>query len=451
MTNKSNNINGIIKALNKGDKDALIKAIESGEDVNGLNEYGDPVIFQSLLEPDLLEVLIQAGADVNVFDNEGDSPLKNAVENLDTFYYELFDRTYSLLIEHGADVNAKIGESKTPLLYSFIDNPEIVKRLIKDGADIDFLDPYDDPILHSARHSPKVIKLLIETGADIDSKNTDDLTLLENIVIESNHLYSDRKAVETLLALGAQVSLSTDFEDEAQESMIRKSLWLGNSKLVLQMHEKGFNYLDLKSEAFNIIREPELVDTLVQIGLKVEPYNIYYFLEPYNRPGPPPWRLEEQTINVPMIKSLVKADEGRCLDASEFKQTYDGSIEVFLWERLARLGAIDKSIDISKYDLVSPHYENGGTFFHTFKKETDPDLEGFTVIFNEALKQNPDILNVKNDAGITVEQHLASTLSPQHFTKAVEARLNFTANDGSSLDDELEPPERRERGLSRRL
>lgn len=73
-----------------------------------------------------LEALINRGADVNAKSNNGGTPLMSAIGSA---------RAMKLLIEHGADVNAKNSDGWTPLELALLDGcPEIIRLLVRVGA-----------------------------------------------------------------------------------------------------------------------------------------------------------------------------------------------------------------------------------------------------------------------------------------------------------------------------
>ena len=78
-----------------------------------------------------------------------------------------------LLIDNGADVNARDGDGDTALMWAVIKDysqeaVEIVEFLITHGVDVNNKNEYGETVLMKAlsnEYNSKVVKLLIEAGA----------------------------------------------------------------------------------------------------------------------------------------------------------------------------------------------------------------------------------------------------------------------------------------------
>ncbi len=76
---------------------------------------------------ELVEKLLKSGADVNVVNEELETPLHLAAGGGHLGLVEL-------LIKHGADVNAQDSEGRTPLCIATANNDVVVELLLKHGA-----------------------------------------------------------------------------------------------------------------------------------------------------------------------------------------------------------------------------------------------------------------------------------------------------------------------------
>lgn len=177
MLNKEINIKTLIKSVDKENNTALILASKFG--------YNE-----------IVKILIENGADINAKDNEGTTALMNAAMDID---YYTNDEICKLLIENGADINAKDLQGNNALIYaSIFEHFDIIKLLIESGAEINAKnnDGYTALMEASSNGNLETVKLLIENGADVNIKNNDGKTALD----------------------------LADFEDEEIKEVLRKSV-----------------------------------------------------------------------------------------------------------------------------------------------------------------------------------------------------------------------------------
>jgi ankyrin repeat protein len=142
--------------------------------------------------------LLQRGADVNVLDKLGLSPLHQASQGgrLDIV---------QLLLEHGADINLQSSTGVHPLgVASRAGKIEVVRLLLKRGANVNSQNKSGRSALYSAARCGhlNVVRLLIESGANVDLHNKQGSTPL---YFASNRGHV--KLAELLIQHGANVGL----------------------------------------------------------------------------------------------------------------------------------------------------------------------------------------------------------------------------------------------------
>lgn len=160
----------------------ILTAIENGADVNqNIENIGTPLhwtTWQYSNIPGALEImqkLIQHGADVNALDKWGNTPLHGICD----MYKPNDIEAAKILIEAGCDVN--IG---SPLVTAADrESVELVKYLISVGADVNQKDKRGNTPLSKAIKAPKnyskdymkkyneIVKVLVEAGADLTDQN----------------------------------------------------------------------------------------------------------------------------------------------------------------------------------------------------------------------------------------------------------------------------------------
>ena len=147
----------------------------------------------------IVELLIDKGADVNAKDIVGGTPLHNAVRTpLYSAVRALNSKIVELLIDKGADVNAKRDDGETPLhSAAHVGNKEMAELLIANGADVNVNVDYGTPLHLAAKGGFKeTLELLITNGADVNvmsaiEKNLGGNTPLDNALIGSHHEIAD--------------------------------------------------------------------------------------------------------------------------------------------------------------------------------------------------------------------------------------------------------------------
>ncbi len=121
-----------------------------------------------LLTEDMLEMLVAHGADVNIADDIGRTPLMEATR-LDKADFAKF------LITHGARVDARDSEGMTALMIASANaRPKAARLLVSHGADVNAKDKVGwTPLMYAAAcRSAEISKLLISHGAHVNATGT---------------------------------------------------------------------------------------------------------------------------------------------------------------------------------------------------------------------------------------------------------------------------------------
>jgi ankyrin repeat protein len=201
-----------------------------------------------------IKLLIQKGADVNARDGERNTPLEYAIEEgnveiiqllieagadvnagapLQAATYANSIETVRLLIERGADLNA----GPWTALHSavWMGNSDIAELLIQKGADVDAKDERGMTPLHEAVRLgiENMIELLIDNKANVNAKDNDGRTPLR---LAAELTRENKKDVlELLLAAGARI----DEGDEDGRTALHYAARFGDKDLAEYLIDKG--------------------------------------------------------------------------------------------------------------------------------------------------------------------------------------------------------------------
>ncbi|SVD40246.1 uncharacterized protein METZ01_LOCUS393100, partial [marine metagenome] len=150
---------------------------------------------------EIVKLLIDEGADVNVKYNGGFTPLQDALLKRGN------DDIVELLVEKGANVNVQSDRCSSPLMLALWEHfsEHIIELLIVKGADVN-ANAVSFPILNIAAIWPseKIAKLMLTKGADLNAVKPGNTTPLMHAAINNK---TDR--VRLFLSSGANVNAWT--------------------------------------------------------------------------------------------------------------------------------------------------------------------------------------------------------------------------------------------------
>ena len=173
----------------KNDKEYLTKCIVSLARPPGSEK---PFLFNitgHIIDYNLMKLLIEHGADVNARENKISGKIDvKSIQNRSKAALHVAENPeiVKLLIDNGADVNIVDGKHRTPIFYTnlhYDKSAEVAKLLIDNGADVNIEDDEHKTPLHYVK-SMEVAKLLIDAGADCShhyKSNKRDISVIYDI------------------------------------------------------------------------------------------------------------------------------------------------------------------------------------------------------------------------------------------------------------------------------
>lgn len=175
--------------------------VNAGCDVNLSPDSGiSPLHVAVIKDKDLTEVLVKAGANVNAICKEGNSPLLRVMcQN------HIQHDIVATLLQAGADTKVCTHPGRTPLHIAVSKSDDLsVKHLLKYNADPNAMDLYETTPLWLAvtEHNMKILPMLVAHGGDVNLATKSKQSLLTVAILNN-----DVDMTLLLLKLGAKISL----------------------------------------------------------------------------------------------------------------------------------------------------------------------------------------------------------------------------------------------------
>jgi len=259
----------LITAVERGLEDVVEKLINAGADVNIAANAGYTALYYASdstsrrdINPNIIKLLVDAGADVDAQTDSGNTALHNAVK--------LSADAVRILLSANADPNIKNNDGKTPLnstSYYKGEDTGIAKMLVDAGAEFVLSNIGDHPI-HDAVDVNQIdmVKFYVQAGVDINIRDAKQATPL--------HRSMDAEVPEIakyLIDNGADVN-ATDMNNatpvhygvvanmlEPVELMIKKDADINIRD------DKGYTPID----AAVITKNKDMINLLVQSGADI--------------------------------------------------------------------------------------------------------------------------------------------------------------------------------------
>ena len=152
-------------------KEVLWAMIDHGANVNATNKNNETALMIACQvgTSDVINVLLNAGADPSTADENGDTLLHHAV------YKNISKEILNIIIDHGANVNAVNDAGSTALLLACTKGQrEAVNSLLTAGADTSIFDIHGDTCLHKVCHREccqQTLHTLLNHGAPVNAQS----------------------------------------------------------------------------------------------------------------------------------------------------------------------------------------------------------------------------------------------------------------------------------------
>ena len=183
----------LLAAVETAGADVVELLIDAGADIEVKHNNGrSPILVASDFgDLQVVEVLVKAGADVCVTENFGDTCLTLAAANGHT------ETVRTLLCMPEVDVNQSNNRGNTALHYAVAQKHSVVQLLIDAGADVEAQNRLGRAPLHCACEIGEldIVQMLVEAGVDVCVGDDDDSTAYLIVATFYGHIESVRYLV----------------------------------------------------------------------------------------------------------------------------------------------------------------------------------------------------------------------------------------------------------------
>ena len=196
----------LYSAIRRNDLRQVKTLLDQGAGANAAGPDGiTPLMVAAEIgSVDAMQMVVDHGANVNAKNSYGSTALMWSVTDA---------KKVRLLLDHGADVNVAARSGRTALIVASFANPssEVVRMLLAKGANVAVMDQRKVTPLNAATfgNDTATVRMLLDASADINTADTFiGLTPLINAAGNRN-----LEAVKLLLAKGANVNAVSKTED----------------------------------------------------------------------------------------------------------------------------------------------------------------------------------------------------------------------------------------------
>lgn len=411
IENKSDR-NALYCAYEKYNKDAMKLLLAAGANPNTIyNSWEhEPLLFQTIYEnqPDIAKLLIDAGADVNFKDKDGNSVLTLAVNRSEKI---------AEMLLNNKDININVQypyDQSTPLhVAANKGNIKLVKLLLSKGANVNAVDKDGETPLREAAKGGNIdtVKYLIEKGADVNAKNKYGHTALMSA--------RDTKTLKILLDAGANINAATNGNGYTTLSYSARDGEIDLVKFLISAKanvNKGISTpLILAAQEGHL----DIVKLLLDAGANVNAYDEFG---------------NTALISAVTTSCYYRDDEYKCTDEKKKIEIVKLLLDAGANPNLSNKGGVS-AVTIAAnngYKEISQLFVKSGKVEDTLLTAS---LRGDVKAVKEFIKKGANV-NEKDNNGFTILMLTARQNNPEIIKLLLDAGadVNYVSNEGSFAD-----------------
>jgi len=282
-----------------GDVKNLQILINAGANINALDENGYAPLHLAAQEGHLevIRTLAKAGADTEIRDQQNNAtPLHFAA-------LEYNINAMRELINAGADVNVKVDHSSLIHFAADFGSSEVLQEIIQAGADINILDKNGNTPLHIAarRGYSHIIPLLVKAGANVNSIDSQNSATPFYYTIAKG----DIKSVQALIKAGVDVHSESL---KGKTTPIHLASGAGHNEILQEIIKAGANVSAVNAYGFSPLHLAAVLDDIKTIQLLINEGAKVNVTDQIDKATPLYYAIESKKFNSAMLLIINGAD-----------------------------------------------------------------------------------------------------------------------------------------------